>query len=411
MHHGSIELLAPAQNLKSIKAVVGKADAVYFGVEALNMRMNADNIGLNDIPKITKFCHDNNMKAYLTTNVIIYENELKYVQNQLIEAKKANIDAVIVHDMAAIDIAKENKIPFHISTQASISNSRAALIYEKLGAERIIFARECSLSQIKNIAQKLTTAEVETFIHGAQCTSISGRCYFSAYINDDPICSANRGKCLQPCRHEWKLLHPNGTELDYNEGFFLNSKDLCMIGHIPALIDARIKSFKIEGRMRDPHYIETVVSIYHDALESIEKGSYTEEKIIKWKDKLRSVYNRGFSTGFYFGKPSSSDISVKNSGNQSTTQKSQIGRVISYYRNVKAAKIQLNSGILKLGDELIFEGPKTGTYLNQKIKSMQYKKESITETREINKDPILITILVDEPVKKGDKVYRYIRKL
>lgn len=410
MKHGGIELLAPAQNLKSIKAVIGKADAVYFGVEALNMRMSADNISLNDLPQIVQFCHENGLKAYLTTNVIIYENELDYVQKQFQIAKKAGIDAIIVHDFAAIELAQENKIPFHISTQASISNSRAALFYEKLGAERIILARECSLQQISQISQKLKSTQIEAFVHGAQCTSVSGRCYFSAYVNDDPICSANRGKCLQPCRHKWTLTHTNGIKLDYHEGFFLNSKDLCMIGHIPKLIDAGIKSMKIEGRMRDPHYISTVAEVYHQALEAVSSNTYSPEKVSSWLKRLESVYNRGFSTGFYFGKPGPADIALKTSGNQATKKKVQIGRVLSYYRKVQVAKIQIHYGRLRLGDEIIFEGAKTGNYLEQKINSMQIKMENTTETPLADKIPIILTVKVDNPVKKGDKIYRYIPK-
>jgi putative protease len=409
-----VELLAPAQNLKSIKAVVGIANAVYFGTETLNMRINADNLALKDFPSVVEFCHSNQLKAYLTTNVIVYESELPLVEKQLRMAKEAGIDAVIAHDMATIEIAREINLPFHISTQNSISNSRAALYYEKLGAERLILARECSLQQIKEITQKVTTAEIEAFVHGAQCTSVSGRCYFSAYVNEDPICSANRGKCLQPCRHKWILKHPNGTELDYHEGYFLNSKDLCMIGYIPQLMDAGIKSFKIEGRMRDPHYIQIVAKTYRDAINSVNDGSYDQSKVKQWLQTLKSVYNRGFSTGFYFGRPGPLDITVDSSGNQATSQKVQVGRVLSYYRNVKAAKIELHTGRLRLGDQVIFEGTKTGTYFEQKVHSMQIKTENVTETptakAKINKS-VLVSLLVDNPVKKGDKIYRYIPKV
>ena len=404
-----IELLAPAQNKKSIQAVAPYANAVYFGADALNMRMNADNFAQTDLADIVAYCHSLNLKAYLTTNVIVYENELDYLDNLLQKAKDAHIDAVIVHDLAAVDIARELQIPFHISTQASISNARAAQFYEKLGAERVILARECSLVQIKEIAQKLTTTKVETFIHGAQCTSVSGRCYFSAFTNDDPTCSANRGKCLQPCRYKWKLVHPKGLELDYDEGYFLNSKDLCMIEHIPELMDAQISSFKIEGRQRDPYYIETVASCYREAIEAYRDGDYTAEKVEGWMERLRSVYNRGFSTGFYFHRPGAGDISVDQSGNQATKKKTQIGKVITYYRNVQIAKIALHHGVLRIGDEVVFEGAKMGTYLRQKIKSLQYKTKSVTITPPLpSEGTILVTTAVDEPVKKGDWIYRYL---
>ncbi|UYP43826.1 hypothetical protein NEF87_000111 [Candidatus Lokiarchaeum ossiferum] len=404
-----IELLAPAQNKKSINAVKNFANAVYFGTEALNMRMNADNISLQSLPDFISLCHSYNIKAYMTTNVIIYENELEYLEKIITTAKDANVDALILHDMATLELAREVGIPFHISTQASVSNSRAAQFYENLGADRIILARECSLNQMREIGKKLSRAKIEAFVHGAQCTSVSGRCYFSAYVNNDPICSANRGKCLQPCRHEWTLTHKNGTVIDQHQGFFLNSKDMCMIEHVPELIEANIASLKIEGRMRDPHYIETVARCYREAIDSHYDNTISQEKVEQWLTQLKSVYNRGFSTGFYYSKPGSEDISVERSGNLATTKKTQIGRVISYYRKVKVAKIQLNTGMLKIGDEIIIEGAKSGSYLNQKITSMQIKMKSITETPPITEgSQILVSLTVDEPVKQGDWIYRYL---
>ncbi|MHA1776588.1 MAG: peptidase U32 family protein [Promethearchaeota archaeon] len=406
-----VELLAPAQNKKSIDAVIPYANAVYFGSDALNMRMNADNIPLSELRSAVSYCHEHNLRAYLTTNVIIYENELKYLENLLASAKNAEIDAVILHDLAAVEIAREMDLSFHISTQASVSNSRAARFYEKLGAERIILARECSLAQIREIGQQLKHTEIETFVHGAQCTSVSGRCYFSAYVYDDPVCSANRGQCLQPCRHKWTLKHFSGAEIDYSEGFFLNSKDLCMIEHIPELIDAGIASFKIEGRMRDPHYIETVARCYCEAIDAVYADKYTPANVESWLGQLKKVYNRGFSTGFYFGRPGPEDISVDVAGNQAETKKVQIGKVIAYYRGVQVAKIVLHTGRLQLGDEIIFEGSKRGGYVHQKIESMQYKTKSITMTPPIpSNGSILLTTKVSQPVKKGDWVYRYLEK-
>ena len=406
-----VELLLPAQNKKSIIAVKEYANAVYFGTEALNMRINADNFMIKDLPEIVDLCHSLNIKAYLTSNVIIYENELEYLENQLNLAKDAGIDAVIVHDLAGIEIAREINLPFHISTQASVSNSKAAKFFEHLGAERIILARELSLNQIKLISSKLKTAKIETFIHGAMCTAISGRCYLSAEVHNDTQYSANRGKCLQPCRNKWTLTHSNGTELEYEDGFFLNSKDLCMIEHIPELIEANISSLKIEGRMRDPHYIETVGQCYREAIDSYYEDTYNEEKVMKWLEKLKNVYNRGFSTGFYFNRPSVNEISREKSGNLSNYRKIQVGKVITYYRNVKAAKISLHQGQLRIGDEIIIEGSKKGNYLKQKVKSIQIKTKAVTQTPILKSGTsILIAVEVDSPVKRNDFVYQYLQK-
>jgi U32 family peptidase len=403
-----VELLLPAKNLKSIKAVEGYANAVYFGSDTLNMRMRADNFSLESIPELVKHCHSVDLKAYLTTNVIIYEHELDLLSKTFKIASESEIDAVIIHDMAAIGVAKEHNLPFHISTQASVSNSRAAEFYQKLGAQRIILARELSLDSIKEISNKLKESEVEIFIHGAQCTSISGRCYLSAYACNDPSLSANRGQCVQPCRNKWTLSYSKGAEMDYDGIYFLNSKDMCMIEHIPELLDSRIRSLKVEGRMRDPHYIEIVAKCYREAIDSVNEGTFSQTKVDNWLKDLKSVYNRGFSTGFYYNIPNINDIAQNTSGNQATTRKIQIGKVTNYFRNVQAAKIELFSGQLKIGDEIIFEGSKEGNYLKHKITSMQIKKKQITETPAINPhSSIIVGMKLEKPVKKGDYVYIY----
>lgn len=403
-----IELLAPLKNSKALTAVLGKANAVYFGIESLNMRMYSDNFKLADLPKIVERCHNNNIKAYLTTNVVIYENELKLLEKTINEAKHAEIDAIIAHDVAAIELAKEQGLKYHISTQANISNSKAALFYESLGAERLILARELSLEQIKEIKSTLTTSEIETFVHGAQCTSISGRCYFSAEICGSQDYSANRGKCVQPCRRRWTVRDEENNELLYDGFFFINTKDLCMIEHIPHLIEANIDSFKIEGRMRDPIYVEQVISCYREAIDAHYDNSFTKEKVTEWMKRLNKVYNRGFSTGFYFGTPKGSEISASQEGNRSDFKKREIGKVLSYFRDKNVAKILLTSGQLKLDDEIFIIGTHTDTYVRQKITSIQIKqKKNLTETPKVTKgNRITVGIIVDNPVKKNDKLFK-----
>ena len=404
----NVELLAPLKNFKSLNAVLEKADSVYFGVESLNMRMYSDNFRLKDLPGIVKKCHDNNIKAYLTTNVVIYENEFNLLEKILNNAAEAEIDAIIVHDLSVIQYAKEIGLNFHISTQANVSNSLSAKFYESLGAERLILARELSLEQIKEIKSKLTKSKIETFVHGAQCTSISGRCYFSAEICGSQAYSANRGKCVQPCRRAWRVYDDEDNELLYDGFFFINAKDLCMIEHVPKLMDANIDAFKIEGRMRDPIYVEEATSCYREAIEACLDNTFTQEKINGWLKRLKRVYNRGFSTGFYFGLPTGSEVEVDQEGNVSTHKKVEIGKVLSYYRDKKAAKILLTSGKLKLKDEIYVIGTKTDTYLKQKIKSIQIKqKKNLTETPLVSKNNrITVGIAVDKPVKKNDKIYK-----
>ena len=402
-----VELMAPLKNHKSLNAVIGKADAVYFGIEAFNMRMFSDNFRLEDLNNIVKKCHNNNIKAYMTTNIIMYENEFDLLNIILDKAVEAEIDAVIIHDIGAIEVVKEKGLPFHISTQANISNSRAAKFYEDLGTQRLILARELSLKQIKEIKNKMKKAEIETFVHGAQCTSVSGRCYFSAETCETQEYSANRGRCVQPCRRRWRVYDDQSNEFLYDGVFFINAKDLCMVEHIPTLIEANIDAFKIEGRMRDPIYIEEATSCYREAIDAYYHNSITQKKVNDWLNRLKKVYNRGFSTGFYFGLPKGSEIEREREGNLSDFRKKEIGKVLSYYPEKKAAKILLTSGKLKLNDEVYIIGTHTSTYLRQKIKSLQIKqKQNLTETPLVKNKSISVGILVDKPVKKNDKIFK-----
>ncbi|MBY8990259.1 MAG: U32 family peptidase [Candidatus Lokiarchaeota archaeon] len=404
-----VELMAPLKNYKSLNAVLGKTDAVYFGVESLNMRMYSDNFKLDDLNNIVKTCHSNNIRAYLTTNIVIYENELSLLEQILDKAVEAEIDAVIIHDISAIQLVKEKGLNFHISTQANISNSRTALFYESLGAQRLILARELSLEQIKEIKNKVSKVEIETFVHGAQCTSISGRCYFSAELCQSQDYSANRGKCVQPCRRRWRVYDDQSNELLYDGVFFINAKDLCMIEHIPKLINAKIDAFKIEGRMRDPIYVEEVASCYSEAINSFYENTFTQDKVKDWLKRLNKVYNRGFSTGFYFGLPTGREIQREFDGNISNYKKIEIGKVLNYFPEKKAAKILLTAGNLKLKDEIFIIGTHTDTYLRQEVKSIQIKqKRNLTETPVItsSKERMTIGITVDRPVKKNDKIFK-----
>ncbi len=403
-----VQLLAPLKNHKSLNTVLKSADAVYLGIESFNMRMYGDNFRLNDLKKIVNICHDNNIRAYLTTNILVYENELELLESVLDNALEADIDAVIVHDIGAIQLAKERGIKFHISTQASISNSYSANFYQSLGAERIILARELLLEQIKEIKSKLKKTEIEIFVHGAQCTSISGRCYFSAEICGVQDYSANRGKCIQPCRRKWSVMDDQNNEFLYDGLFFINTKDLCMIEYIPELIKANIDALKIEGRMRDPIYIEETTSCYREAIDAYYNNSFNKEKVKEWMKRLKKVYNRGFSTGFYFSLPKGSEIEREREGNVSNFRKVEIGKVLSYYPEKSAAKILLTSGKLKINDEIYIIGTHTDTYLRQKISSIQIKqKKNLLETSHASKNNrIALGILVDKPVKKNDKIFK-----
>ncbi|TFF88379.1 MAG: U32 family peptidase [Promethearchaeota archaeon] len=404
------ELLAPVQDWRTLKFIKDIPDAIYFGVQSLNMRQQANNFLISDLERITDYCHStfsNPIKCYLCTNILVYNSELEELRNLISQAKSAGIDGLIVYDFASIKYAKEFNMEFHISTQANISNIEAARHFERLGAKRLILARELSLEQIMEIRNQLSPkVEIECFIHGAMCTAISGRCYLSASVCDSSEYSANRGKCIQPCRREWQVYDDQNHEFIYDGQLFLNAKDLCMIKYIPQLIEANIDVFKIEGRMKDPLYVKTVVECYRDAINSYYNNSYSEEKVKIWLKKLSEVYNRGFHTGFYFDHPDIDDIELKKRGNVSKTKREYIGRVQDYHENSKTAKIVIEKPNLKLkkGEKIIISNKKEFKVLL--LENIFIKGTKVDELS-VNKEnlPLSITIGLNESVNFSDKIY------
>ncbi len=390
------ELLAPAGNWPMLQAAIKSgADAVYFGVKQLNMRITAENFELSELKKIVELCHKNKVRAYLTLNSIVYEDELEKVRRILEEAKKAKIDAVICWDHSVILLCKELKIPFHISTQASVSNSKAAEYYKKIGAKRIVLARECSLNQIKEIKKKVDI-EIETFIHGAMCVSISGRCFMSQFLHGR---SANRGDCLQPCRRNYIIKDKEtGFELEVGNDYVLSPKDLCCLPFLDKLVDAGIDAFKIEGRARNPEYVETVVSVYKDALRRIEQKKFDRKFIESAVEKLKTVYNRGFSSGFYLGKPINEWTDQR--GGKAEEIKLFVGKIKKFYKKINVAEVVLQSFGLKTGDEIRIEGNKTGTF-KQKINSMEIDHKKIKSAKKGE----VIAIKLEKEARPNDKVF------
>jgi len=375
-----VELLAPAKNLKSIKAASQYADSVYFGIEKFNMRRRSENIALENLNKVVDFCRKVGLKTYLATNILVYDNELNYLREIIEKGKEAGIHAFIVHDIAAIEIAKEMRVQFHVSTQCNISNSLSARFYEKLGAERLILARELSLEKIKEIKRNLTKSEVEIFIHGAMCTSISGRCYFSQDICGTEKKSANRGSCIQPCRRRWWVREESGAEYIYDGVRFMNSRDLCTIAYIPELIESRVDAFKIEGRMRHPHYVDVVTKSYREAIEAYYNGTFTKKKAGRWVTDLKKVYNRGFTPGFYFKRMTEEDHQHKSPA-------------------TGFANITLNNGYLTQNDDIIIMGNNTDTYIHQKAKIIKFKGKEVNKTpRGTKEKPLLAELKVNGKV-------------
>jgi putative protease len=387
------ELLAPAGDFASlIAAVSAGADAVYFGLQDFNMRANAKNFSLADLKKIKDICASRKVKKYLTLNTIIYDGEIKKMENLLKKAKKY-IDAVICWDLSVITLCKKYKIPFHISTQASISNKKAAEFYKKLGAERVVLARELNIKQIKEISKII---DVEIFIHGAMCVSISGRCFTSQFLFNR---SANRGDCLQPCRRAYEIKDEEGNQLSIENNKVMSAKDLCTLPFLEKLKSSGAVAFKIEGRNREPEYIDTVVRIYRKALDK----KLSPQQIKDSLEELNKVYNRGFSSGFYLGTPTSDDF-AKVEHSSSTQRKEFIGEIVHYFPKVSVAAVRIQSGKINLGDNLIILGNKTGV-VRYKIERMEVHNKPVESAVKGQEVGIKIP-----SVREGDKVYLLVRK-
>lgn len=394
------ELLAPVGNWAMLSAAIKNgADAVYLGVDSLNMRAKAKNFELDQLEKITEYCSEHNVDVHLTLNSIVYEDEIEQARQIICKAKETGVRFIICWDFSVIQLCREEGMPFCISTQASISNSAAANLYKQMGAERIVLARECTLEQIKTIRQN-TEIEIEAFIHGAMCVAVSGRCFMSHHAFNQ---SANRGECLQNCRREYEIHDTSGeTSFIIGEDYVMSPKDLCTIEFIDQLIDAGIDSFKIEGRKRSPDYIAKVVSSYRKAIDlHLEKKLTTDIKK-KLKEELEKVYNRGFSNGFYFGVPGDEDYAGKY-GSLATTKKVYVGKVLNFYKKAAAGLIKLEAGELNLNDSVYIIGNKTGCV---ELKISQILKDEIPVV--IGKKGDEITFPCKEEIRPRDQVYKIV---
>jgi len=386
-----LELLAPAGDFQCLQAAINAgADAVYFGLQDFNMRESAENFKISDLPEIKNIC--GKVKRYLTLNIIIYDEEIKKLE-EIIKKAKPYINAIIGWDPVVINLCKKHKIDFHISTQASISNSETAKFYKKLGAKRAILARELDLSQIKKISKILP---IEVFIHGAMCVSVSGRCFTSQFLHCK---SANRGMCQHPCRKSYTIIDDEGNELKVKNNKVMSAKDLCCLEFIEDIKKAGVKSFKIEGRNKEPEYVDTVVRVYRKALDK----KLSKKEIENGLKELKKVYNKGFSSGFFLKKPTPRDFSE--SEHSSATQSKQfIGKIKHYFRKMKVAAIHLNSGKLEIGDEILILGNKTGIK-RHKIKKMEINKKSVKKVKKGQEVGIKIP-----NTREGDEVYLVIKK-
>ncbi len=312
--YGRPELLIPASSLEVLKiAVIYGADAVYIGGEAFGLRAKAKNFTPEDMKEGVKFAHEHNVKVYVTANILAHNKDLEGVREyfkELKEFKELKPDALIISDPAIFTIAREilPDMELHISTQANNTNYGTYNFWYRLGAKRVVTARELSLEEIKEIRENIPQdMEIETFVHGAMCISYSGRCLLSSFMAGR---DANQGACTHPCRWKYAVVEESrpGQYMPVYENergtYIFNSKDLCMIEHIPELMEAGIDSFKVEGRMKTALYVAAVARTYRMAMDDYEKSpDYYRERIPFYKSEIAKCTYRQYTTGFFFGKP------------------------------------------------------------------------------------------------------------
>ena len=404
-----IELLAPAGSFESLQAAIqAGADGIYFGVEQLNMRARAtSNFKLADLKKIATICHKNNIKAYLALNTILYDHDLQLTNKICLAAKKANIDAAIVSDIAAMTIARKHNLTVHISTQANVSNIEAVKFYAQF-ADTIVLARELTLQQIKAITHAIKQEnirgpnkeliKIEIFIHGALCVAISGKCYMSLATSN---ASANRGACLQNCRKAYIVTdEETGEQLKIENKYVMSPSDLCTIEFLDKLVESGATIFKIEGRAKGPEYVYTTTKVYKEALDSILQDTYGKTKIQAWLAHLQSVYNRGFwQGGYYLGKKINEWSAAY--GSKATHEKIGVGYILNYFSKPNVAEIQLQESDLFVGDKIIITGPTTGI-IESTVNTIFLNNQIVTTARQGSS----VTINVVSKVRKNDRVFK-----
>jgi len=392
------ELVVPAGSWTSLNTAINEgADSVYFGIKGINMRHAARNFDVLEMSKMMDLLRKNGKKGYLTLNVVVYDDELDKVWNILNKAKEAGVDAVILWDLAVLSMAKELDLNIHLSTQAGVSNFRSLREYAGLGVKRAVLAREVDLEGISEIKNKTKDTnldcDLEVFIHGAMCVSISGRCFLSKYTFDK---SANRGQCLQPCRREFTVKDSeNESEYILGTDYLLSPKDLCTIDFIDMLIDREIDAFKIEGRMRPPEYVKVVTGVYRTAIDAFFDGNLTKALKKSLKEKLHNSFNRGFDSGFYFGMP-------KDMGGEVTRdyEKIYLGEVKKYYHKIGVSEIWLRTASLKKGQKILFYGDKTPADFVI-VEEMEIDHKSVDEAAK----GTIVAVKVPFRVRKNDKIF------
>ncbi|HNX74269.1 MAG TPA: peptidase U32 family protein [Candidatus Rifleibacterium sp.] len=410
------ELMAPAGDMTSLRAALDAgADAVYFGVVSMNMRASARNFAVEDMVTIASLCHAGGAKAYLALNTIVFDRELELAENLVAAAAAAGVDAIICWDFAILELALRHRVAVFVSTQMSVANSASLLfLYRQFGVRRFVLARECTLDEIVQIRGQLAARlgseaeniELEVFAHGAMCVSVSGRCFMSQFGFD---ASANRGECRQPCRREYLIKDVReGKEFLLGQDYVMSPKDLCSLPFLDQILAAGVNSLKIEGRGRSPEYVSVVTACYRQFIDFYYDHRREPDFAVRLADlkkqlmtRLDSVFHRGFSEGFFFGR----QISQWTGGNGSkaTHRKVHVGVVTNFFRKVMVAEIRVEGAGFACGDELMFQGSATGV-VSIRVESIE---EAFKPVQCAKKDS-LVGVKLAGIVRENDQVYRIV---
>lgn len=410
MQMSKVALMAPAGSFESLMAGINAgANAVYFGIEQLNMRARSSaNFTIEDLGKIAKICHNHRVKSYLTLNTIVYDHDVTLMRNILDAALANQIDAVIASDHAVFAYAKKIGLRVHVSTQANVTNIETVAFFAMF-ADVIVLSRELSLMQVAAITKAIKRqnitgpsgdlVRIEIFAHGALCMAVSGKCYLSLHSH---FASANRGACIQNCRRSYVVIDKEeGVEFEVENEYIMSAKDLCTIDFLDKVIDAGVNILKIEGRGRSADYVHTVVKCYRAAIDAYEQGTYTQDKIDVWKTTLSTVYNRGFWDGYYLGRKMGEWSDEY--GSKATKKKIFLGKGVKFFDKIRVAEFELESNSLQVGDEILITGPTTGVVqcivdeirINDTISKKAKKGDNIS-------------IKLPEKIRPSDKLYKLI---
>lgn len=405
------EIMAPAGSYESLMAAIqGGADSIYFGIEGLNMRArSSNNFTTDDLHKIASICDEHGVKSYLTVNTVIYDEDLPLMRTIIDAAKEAGVSAIIAADVAAMAYANSIGQEVHLSTQLNISNTEALKFYARF-ADVVVLARELNLTQVRAIYDAIGTQgicgpkgepiRIEMFCHGALCMAVSGKCYLSLH---EMNASANRGACMQICRRGYTVKdRETNIELDVENQYIMSPKDLKTIHFMNKMMDAGVRVFKLEGRARGPEYVHIVTSCYKEAVQAYCEGTFTDEKIAAWDKRLKSVFNRGFWNGYYLGQRLGEWSS--HYGSSATKRKEYVARGIKYFSGLGVAEFEMESGELRVGDEILITGPTTGA-LFQTVEEIRVDLRPVPSTVKGER----FSIKTAERIRASDRMYKMVQ--